>query len=82
MHSSALVPIKGCAREAFEAYHGTFQNYLNTIAALYAGSVKLDDYYTRARGYDSACARALFASNVPLSVYDSLVEAVHGGLAL
>ena len=39
-------------KEAFEAYHGTFQNYLNTIAALYAGSVKLDDYYTRARGYD------------------------------
>ena len=67
-------------KEAFEAYHGTFQKYLNTIAALYAGSVKLDDYYTKARGYESACARALFASNVPLSVYDSLVEAVHGGL--
>lgn len=73
-------PDQRVRRESFEAYHGTFKRYLNTIAAMYAGSVKLDTYYTRARGYDSACERALFASNVPMSVYDSLVEAVHAGL--
>ena len=67
-------------KESFEAYHGTFKKYINTIAAMYAGSVKLDTYYTNARGYGSACERALFASNVPLQVYDSLVEAVHDGL--
>ena len=69
-------------RESFEAYHGTFKKYINTLAAMYAGSVKMDTYYTRVRGYGSACERALFASNVPLQVYDSLVEAVHGGLPI
>ena len=29
-------------REAFQVYHGEFQRYINTFAALYAGQVKLD----------------------------------------
>ena len=75
-------PDQRVRKESFEAYHGTFKKYINTIAALYAGSVKLDTYYTNARNYSSACERALFGSNVPLSVYDSLVEAVHNGLPI
>lgn len=67
-------------KESFEAYFGEFKRYINTFAAMYAGSVKMDNYYTRVRGYDSSCERALFADNVSVSVYDSLVEAVHVGL--
>lgn len=67
-------------REAFEVYHGEFQRYINTFAALYAGQVKLDTFYADARHYSSAAEKSLAANNVPLSVYDSLVEAVHGGL--
>ena len=32
------------------------------------------------RGYESACAAALFGDNVPVSLYDALVASVHGGL--
>lgn len=67
-------------REAFETYFGEFAKFQNTLAAMYGGSVKFDCYYADVRGFDSALARALFASNVPVSVYDALVEAVHGGL--
>ena len=67
-------------KESFEAYFGEFKRYINTFAAMYAGSVKMDNYYTRVRGYGSTCERALFADNAPVSVYDKLVEAVHGGL--
>ncbi len=67
-------------RESFELYFGEFNKYINTFAAMYAGSVKFDNYYTRVRGYSSACERALFSDNVPVSVYDKLIEAVHGGL--
>ena len=67
-------------RESFEAYFGEFKRYINTFAAMYAGSVKMDNYYTRVRGYGSTCQRALFADNVPVSVYDQLTEAVHAGL--
>ena len=69
-------------KDAFEGYFGEFQKYINTLAAMYAGSVKKDNYYTRVRGYNSACERALFGNNVPVSVYDKLTEAIHGGLPI
>lgn len=67
-------------KEAFEAYFGEFKKYLNTLTAMYAGSVKTDNYFTNVRGYSSSCERALFANNAPIRVYDKLVEAVHQGL--
>ena len=67
-------------KEAFETYHGEFQRYINTFAAMYSGQVKLDSYFADVRGYSSAVEKSLYANNVPLSVYDSLVEAVHNGL--
>ena len=69
-------------RESFEVYHGEFKKYINTLAAMYAGQVKFDTYYAQVRGYASAAEKSLFAHNVPLSVYDSLVEAIHGGLPI
>ena len=67
-------------RESFEKYFGEFKKYINTFAALYAGSVKTDTYLSNVRGYKDPCEKALFAGNIPVSVYDSLCEAVHGGL--
>lgn len=69
-------------KEAFETYHGEFQRYINTFAALYGGQVKLDEFYAQARGYNSSLESSLYANNVPVSVYDSLIEAIHGGLPL
>ena len=69
-------------REAFEAYFGEFKKFINTFAAMYAGNVKMDNYFTRVRGYASTCERALFADNVPVSVYDQLIETVHAGLPI
>jgi len=67
-------------RESFEAYFGEFKKFINTLAAMYAGSVKMDTYFSDVRGYNSACERALFSNNVPVSVYDSLIDAIHEGL--
>lgn len=69
-------------KESFEQYFGEFQKYIHTFAAMYAGSVKMDNFYTRVRGYRSTCERALFADNAPVSVYDSLVDSVHKGLPI
>ena len=69
-------------KEAFEAYHGEFQRYINTIAAMYGGQVKLDEYFATVKGYGSALEKSLFANNVPVAVYDSLVEAIHKGLPI
>ncbi len=67
-------------KEAYETYFKEFGKYINTLSAMYASSVKFDTFYARVRKYQSACEAALFGSNVPLSVYDSLIEAIHGGL--
>ncbi len=64
-------------KEAFTAYYAAYQKLTNTYAAAYAASVKGDVFAARARHYDSSLAAALSGSNVPLSVYDGLIDAVH-----
>lgn len=66
--------------ETFTKYFGEFKKYLNTFAATYGGAVKFNNYFTAVRKFSSACERALFANNVPVSVYDSLIEAIHNAL--
>ena len=72
--------VQAVREEAFRTYFGAFEKYRNTLAALYTGSVKQDNFLARAKKFPSACEAALFQGNVPLSVYDSLVEAVHDSL--
>lgn len=73
-------PDRDVRRSAYETYFGEFRRYLNTFAAAYSGSVHFDCYFARERGYAGACEAALSASNVPVSVYDTLTESVHAGL--
>lgn len=67
-------------KEAFETYFGGFAAFNNTLAANYAGAVKLNCFNAAARGYDGACEAALFDDNVPVRLYDNLIETVHGAL--
>jgi oligoendopeptidase F len=64
-------------REAFESMLGTFRGLRNTIAATLAATVKRDIFYARARHYVSAREAALSPHNIPISVYDNLVETVN-----
>lgn len=65
-------------REAFEKYFGEFGKYINTMASLYSGSVKFDSYFAQARKHKSALESGLFADNVPVSLYDNLINSVRG----
>ena len=67
-------------REAFEKYFGEYSKYINTLAALYGGSVKQDCFNATARGFGSACEAALFGGNVPVALYDTLIGTVRGAL--
>ena len=73
-------PVRAVREEAFNAMFGTYKKYINTFAALYGGNVKQDQFMADVRGYESACHAALFRNNIPVSVYDSLIEAVHESL--
>jgi oligoendopeptidase F len=67
-------------KDTFETYYGAFFGSLNTIAATYSTSVKKDIYFARVRGYGSALEKALFSDNVPVSLYDELIAAIHDSL--
>ena len=71
---------KRIRHEAFAKYFGEYKKYINTFAATYAASVKTDTFYSSVRKFKTPCEAALFGSNVPVEVYDSLIEAVHDGL--
>lgn len=66
--------------EAFEKYFGEFNKMINTITALYSGSVKFDSYRARVRNYSGALEAALAANNIPALLYDNLIGAVHDAL--
>ncbi|HVA23791.1 MAG TPA: oligoendopeptidase F [Chloroflexota bacterium] len=69
-------------KESFEALHGTYAAYRNTVAASYATSVKGDVFYARAHHYESAQQAAMDGENIPLDVYSNLVSTVESRLDL
>ncbi len=75
---SALLhsPKRTVRKAAFEQYYEVFAGHENALAATLSGSVQRDVYYAKARGYDSALDKALFADNVPRKLYDNLINAV------
>ena len=70
-------PQRQVRKDAFETYYAAFQNHINTIAAAYASSIKKDVFYSRVRGYKNALSKALFADDVPASLYDGLIRRIH-----
>ena len=76
LHSSK----RSVRKTAFHQYYAQYVAHENTLAATLDGSIQRDVYYARAREYPSALEAALYQDNVPTSVYDNLIEAVHNNL--
>jgi len=64
-------------RRAYKKFYGVYQSHEQTIATLYAGSVKQDIFNAKVRGFETALDKALYRDDVPKSVYTGLIEAVH-----
>lgn len=69
-------------RQAFEAMHQAYIDHRNTLATTYASNVKAEIFYARAHRYESALQSSLQPNNIPISVYDNLVEVVNRKLPL
>lgn len=69
-------------KEAFASLYSTFHAFGNTISTSYTNNVKALTTEAELRHYDSALAMTLYEDDVPLSVYDSLLESVHRHLPL
>jgi len=70
-------PDREFRREVYEAFYDEWGDYRNAIAAAYKNSVKTDVKQANARNYDTARQAALNGPNVPVEVYDTLVDTVN-----
>ncbi|MFC4767364.1 oligoendopeptidase F [Effusibacillus consociatus] len=64
-------------KDAFEALYETYRKQKNTLAAILHASIKKDVFYARVRKYESARHAAMDGENIPVEVYDNLIQAVH-----
>ena len=67
-------------KAAFNSMFAAYGDMLHTVGQLYAGNVKKDWFFARARKYPDCLTRAMSGENVPRIVYDNLIKSVHGGL--
>jgi oligoendopeptidase F len=67
-------------KSAFHQFYKEFSEHRFTLASSLANSVRADVFYARARNYPSAREAALFADDVPTTIYDNLITTVRGNL--
>ncbi|MEF8775506.1 MAG: oligoendopeptidase F [Haloarculaceae archaeon] len=63
-------------RSVYEAFYDQWETVRNAVAASFRKNVTADRKLAKARNYDSAREAALDGPNVPVEVYDTLVDAV------
>lgn len=68
--------------EAFEHMYEAYEKQKNTLAATYNYNTKTDVITARIRKYSSARHAALSGDNIPISVYDNLIDTVNSRLDL
>ena len=69
-------PKRAVRKEAFHVYYSEYEKHKHTLAASYNAAVQRDMFYAKARRHPSARESSLFHDNVPVAVYDALIEAV------
>lgn len=65
-------------KNAWEGLMLTLGKWGNTISTTYSSSVKGDIFTARARKYADTLEAALYGNEIPRSVCDNLIKAVHG----
>ncbi len=69
-------------KDAYNAIVGAYADVRNTASALVNGAVQNHILTVKARNYDSCLAAALDSGNIPVDVYNTLIETVNDNLHL
>lgn len=82
LSQSTFVPLeesgdRALRKSAYENLYNTLGGMRNTAAGLLDAQNKQQKFFATARKYGSAREAAMDGTNVPVSVYDNLIEAVH-----
>lgn len=83
-HGSYSLFLKNKNRElrekAFAQYYKVYDNHKNMLSANYTSSIKKNSYLAKVKNYSGALDQALFADNVPLGVYQNLIQSISNNL--
>ena len=82
MSSSAFGPLQMSAdrvlrENSFKSMYKAYKQHINTFAASYSGQIKAAVAEAQARNYPSSRAMSMAHENIPVEVYDNLIETVH-----
>lgn len=73
-------PDRAIRRQVFESFFGTWKQYESAIGQTLAAQVQARVFEARMRNFSSAREAALFVDNLPVAIYDRLIEQAHAGL--
>lgn len=75
-------PDRTLRKNAFQSFYKGFKQHINTFTQTYSGSVKAAVTEAAMRGYGSSREMVMASDNIPVSVYDTLVDTVHSRMDL
>jgi oligoendopeptidase F len=75
-------PDREFRREVHEEFYDEWTGVRNAVGTAHHNSVKADVKLAEARNYDTAREASLDGANIPVSVYDTLIDTVHENLDL
>jgi len=67
-------------QDAFRTLYSSYSAMKNTLAASLNSNIKANKFYASVRKYDSCLGASLDNDNVPVSVYNNLIESVNRNL--
>jgi len=69
-------PDRKLRKRAFHKFYAGYESHKNTVSSTLAASIGQDIFCARSRGFSSSLETALFYKNIPVEVYDNLVQTV------
>ncbi|MCI5649906.1 MAG: oligoendopeptidase F [Fusicatenibacter sp.] len=73
-------PDRRVRAEAFAKYYEAYDRHKNMLAATFTANLKQAAFFANMRRYSSVLEAELDGGNIPVSVYENLIEAVHSKL--
>lgn len=67
-------------KSAFENLYSVYKQFNNTLAATYYANAKQSDFFAKEHKYKSTMDKELGQNEIPTTVYDNLINAVHNKL--
>lgn len=64
-------------KHAFQALYREYRQYNNTLAAAFYGNAKQADFFAKEHHYKNAMEAALDESQIPVEVYENLIQTIH-----